>query len=81
MHSDEFRIRWASHDVRLYAAGVQRFHRPLVGDLTLSYEALELTADVGVAIVAYSAEALSASQDALAALAGRGATAPRATRD
>src|SRR3954469_524620 len=33
MRSDDFRTRWAAHDVGLYATGVQRFHHPLAGDL------------------------------------------------
>ena len=54
--SEEFRVRWAAHDVRLHRTGVKRFHHPLVGDLTLSYEALELPADPGLTIFAYTAE-------------------------
>src|SRR3954452_23357100 len=55
VRSDEFRTRWASHDVREYATGGQRFQHPLVGDLELTYEALEPTADTGLAIVVYAA--------------------------
>jgi transcriptional regulator with XRE-family HTH domain len=63
--SEEFRIRWAAHDVRFHRTGVKRFHHPLVGDLTLSYEALELPADPGLTIFAYTAEPDSPSHDAL----------------
>src|SRR6266702_485924 len=42
MRSDEFRVRWAAHDVRQYRSGSQYFRHPLVGELTLNYEALEL---------------------------------------
>ena len=65
MRSNEFRERWASHDVRQYRTGVQRFHHPLVGELTLNYEALEVTADVDQILVAYTAERGSPSHDAL----------------
>jgi transcriptional regulator with XRE-family HTH domain len=65
MRSDEFRVRWASHDVRFHRSGTKRFHHPLVGDLTLSYEALDLPADPGLSIVTYSAEGGSASESAL----------------
>jgi transcriptional regulator with XRE-family HTH domain len=65
MRSDEFRVRWATHDVRQYATGIQRFRHPLVGDLELAYEALEPVADVGLTIVVYTAEPESASQEAL----------------
>ncbi len=37
--SEEFRVQWARHDVRFHRSGTKRFHHPLVGDLTLSYEA------------------------------------------
>ncbi len=52
--SEEFRVRWAAHDVQFHRTGVKRFHHPLVGDLTLSYEALELPADPGLTIFAYT---------------------------
>jgi hypothetical protein len=42
---------------------------PLVGDLTLAYERLELPADPGFAIVTYSAEPGSPSAAALRELA------------
>jgi MmyB-like transcription regulator ligand binding domain len=41
------------------------FHHPVVGDLTLAYEALELPADPGLTIFAYTAEPNSPSHDAL----------------
>jgi hypothetical protein len=63
--SDEFRLLWAGHDVRFHRSGVKRFRHPLVGDLTLAYEALELPADPGLTIVSYSAEPGSASEPAL----------------
>ena len=65
MRSDDFRSRWASHDVRLYASGVQRFHHPLVGDLELTYDALEPTLDVGLTIIVYAAEPDSPSHEPL----------------
>jgi transcriptional regulator with XRE-family HTH domain len=63
--SEEFRVRWASHDVRFHRTGTKRLHHPLVGDLTLAFEALELPADPGLVIVTYSAEPGSASEAAL----------------
>src|SRR4051812_19897714 len=69
MRSDDFRARWAAHDVRRYQNGTQRFRHPLVGELTLTYEALELTADVDHILIAYMAEADSPSQQALLRLA------------
>jgi len=68
MRSEEFRVRWAAHNVRSYRSGIQAFHHPLVGDLALSYDALELAADPGLTIIAYTAEAGSPTQDALCLL-------------
>src|SRR3954453_19924394 len=68
MRSADFRERWAAHDVRQYRNGTQRFRHPLVGELTLTYEALELAADVDQILIAYTAEANSPSQQALSRL-------------
>ncbi len=69
MRSQQFRVRWAAHDVDYYRSGTQPFHHPLVGDLTLDYDALELPADPGLTIVAYTAEFGSPSRQALDLLA------------
>lgn len=61
---EEFRVRWAAHNVRLHRTGVKRFHHQLVGDLTMSYEALELSGDPGQTVFAYTAEPHSPSHDA-----------------
>jgi transcriptional regulator with XRE-family HTH domain len=72
--SEEFRVRWASHDVRFHRSGTKRFHHPLVGDLTLAFESLELPADPSLTLVTYSAEPGSASATALVELARWGRT-------
>jgi transcriptional regulator with XRE-family HTH domain len=69
LRSQEFRERWAAHDLAYYRSGTQPFHHPLVGDLTLDYDALELPADPGQTIVAYSAEPGSPARHALDLLA------------
>ncbi len=76
-HSEEFRTRWAAHDVRLHRTGAKRLHHPVVGDLDLHYEGLELPADPGQMLFVYTAEPGSPSQHALDLLA-TWATAPRA---
>src|SRR3982751_4088674 len=43
--SDEFRVRWAAHDVRFHRTGTKDIHHPVVGELDLSYETMELSAD------------------------------------
>ena len=35
--SDEFRVRWAAHNVRIHTTGVKRLHHPVVGDLELPF--------------------------------------------
>lgn len=71
--SDDFRVRWAAHDVRLHSTGLKHIHH-VVGDLHLSYEVMELSADPGLALTAFSAEAGSPSGDALKLLASGAAT-------
>ena len=60
--SQEFRTRWGAHDVRLHRTGRKQLHHPVVGDLELTYEALELPADPGLTMITYTAEPGSASQ-------------------
>jgi transcriptional regulator with XRE-family HTH domain len=67
--SDDFRVRWAAHNVKFHRSGAKSLHHPLVGGLTLDYEALELAGDAGQRILIYSAEPMSASQQALDLLA------------
>lgn len=69
MRSEDFRFRWASHDVHEYRTGSQPFCHALVGNLTLSYEALQVAADPGQILIVYTAEPESASQNALQRLA------------
>src|SRR5699024_1643748 len=42
--SDDFRVRWAAHDVRHHRTGLKRIRHPEVGDLELGYEAMEFPA-------------------------------------
>ncbi len=72
--SDAFRVRWAAHDVRLHRTGLKHIHHPVVGDLHLSYEVMELPADPGLALLAFSADAGSPSDDGLRFLASWAAT-------
>ena len=67
--SEEFRVRWAAHDVRLHRTGTKRLRHPLVGDLTLVFEMLELPADPGLSVLTYSAEPGSPSEEAMRQLA------------
>ncbi|MCU1405426.1 MAG: transcriptional regulator [Glaciihabitans sp.] len=75
--SDVFRTLWAAHNVRFHRSGVKKFHHPVVGDIELSFEGLELPGDTGLTLLAYSAEPGSASEDALTLLASWAATLQR----
>jgi hypothetical protein len=67
--SEDFRVRWAAHDVRFHRSGIKHLYHSVVGDLELVYEGLELPGDPGQTIFAYMAEPNSASQEALDLLA------------
>jgi len=72
--SEEFRTRWAAHNVRFHRTGIKRLHHPVVGDLELTFESLELPADNDLRITTYNAEPESPSADALSLLASWAAT-------
>ena len=72
--SEEFRTRWAAHNVRLHRTGRKQLHHPVAGDVELTYEALELPADPGLTIITYTAEPGTASQAGLDFLASWAAT-------
>jgi len=72
--SDEFRVRWAAHDVKNHRSGTKQLRHPLVGELTLTFESLELSADPGLSMSTYSAEPGSASEARLIELAAWAST-------
>jgi transcriptional regulator with XRE-family HTH domain len=72
--SEPFRTKWAAHNVRLHDTGIKRLHHPVVGDLELAYEAMELSADTGLTMFVYTAESGSKSDQALKLLASWSAT-------
>jgi transcriptional regulator with XRE-family HTH domain len=72
--SQEFRARWADHNVRLHQTGTKRFHHPVVGDLTLTFEMMELAADPGLNLLTFTAEPGSKSDEALNLLGSWAAT-------
>lgn len=73
--SEDFRVRWAAHNVKFHRTGAKTLHHPVVGELTLDYEALDLPGDSGQRILVYCAEPGSPSRQALDLLA-RWATTP-----
>jgi hypothetical protein len=74
--SEEFRTRWAAHNVRIHHAGAKQFQHPAVGRLDLVYHTLDLPSE-GSAVLhltIYTAEPGSPSEDGLTLLASWAAT-------
>jgi transcriptional regulator with XRE-family HTH domain len=72
--SETFRTWWAAHNVRYHQTGTKRLHHPVVGELELNYEVMELTADTGLRLAVFTAEPGSRSEQALNLLASWAAT-------
>jgi len=72
--SETFRKLWAGHNVRIHDTGVKKFHHPVVGDLSLTYETTQLSADTGLTMFAFTAEPGSKSEEGLNLLASWAAT-------
>jgi len=79
--SELFRTLWAAHNVRIHGSGAKRMRHPLVGELELSYETMEIVADAGLAVFVYTAEPGSRSAEALSLLASWTATTDEETVD
>jgi len=81
--SETFRVRWARHNVRLHRTAVKRMRNPLVGEIELTGDAMELPG-TGMTVIAYTAEPASKAQQQLAFLASwsagnRSADEPKGT--
>jgi len=76
--SDEFRTRWAAHNVRFHRTGRKCIHHPVVGTLDLNFEAMEFPAHPGLTLLAYTAAAGTPTADSLKMLASWAATAEQA---
>ncbi|WP_109006094.1 helix-turn-helix domain-containing protein [Streptomyces rishiriensis] len=72
--SEEFRHRWAAHNVRMHATGVKLLHHPVVGDLDLPFETFPVGGDTSQVLLTYTPEPASPTQDALNLLASWAAT-------
>jgi len=72
--SEQFRVRWAAHNVRIHTSGVKLIHHPVVGDLDLPFESFPLPGEPSQSLLTYTAEPGSPSQDALNLLASWAAT-------
>jgi transcriptional regulator with XRE-family HTH domain len=67
--SEPFRTWWASHNVRLHTSATKQLRHPVAGDIEVTGEALEVPADPGLTIIAYTVEPASPSEQALRFLA------------
>jgi hypothetical protein len=63
-----FRRRWASHDVQFHRSGQKRLRHPVVGQLDLDFEGMELASSPGLHLNVYTA-AGTPTADALKLLA------------
>ena len=72
--SEDFRRRWAAHDVRFHRTGVKQLHHPVVGEMELSFEAMTLSSDPDLTLLVYAAAPDTPSADALRMLATWAAT-------
>ena len=72
--SEDFRARWAAHNVRHHYTGLKSFMHPVVGTIELSYEAMDLSADTGLSLLVYTALPGSPAEDSLRLLASWSAT-------
>jgi transcriptional regulator with XRE-family HTH domain len=75
--SEDFRRRWAAHNVRIHTSGVKLIHHPVVGDLDLSFEFFPMPGDPNQSLLTYTSEPGSSTEDALNLLANWAATADR----
>lgn len=74
VRSQEFRTRWASHDVRFHNAGTKRLVHPVVGEMTLDFERFDIAAESGLTMFTYTAQPGSRSAEGLDLLASWAAT-------
>ncbi|MFE4229543.1 helix-turn-helix transcriptional regulator [Arthrobacter sp. NPDC056886] len=71
--STEFSTRWARHNVRFHRSATKTLHNPLVGDIELTGDSLELPGE-GLTLIAYTAEPGSHAQQQLDFLTSWSAT-------
>lgn len=72
--SDEFRIRWAAHNVHQHKSGSKRIRHRAIGELTLDFEIATLEGDPSLKLVVFSAEPQSPAHDGLHLLSNWAAT-------
>jgi hypothetical protein len=79
MSSEDFRRWWADHRVVERSHGTKRMRHPVVGELEIHYEAMNLPADPDQTLFVYTTRAGSPSHDAMRLLSSWLATTDRPT--
>ena len=69
IRSVEFRSWWSNHNVERRTTGTKAYHHPLVGDLTVKYQALNPSGDPDQVLIVYTTEPGSADETSLRLLA------------
>jgi transcriptional regulator with XRE-family HTH domain len=67
--SEPFRRYWAAHQVHAHTEGPKRYHHPVAGDLTITYQALMIPGTDDQELIVYTTEPGSASETAIRLLA------------
>nr|WP_312864636.1 helix-turn-helix transcriptional regulator [Saccharopolyspora phatthalungensis] len=74
IHSAEFRKWWSDHKVHRRTTGSKGYHHPLVGDLTVQYQALHPAGDPDQILFVYTTEPGSPSDTSMRLLANWNST-------
>jgi transcriptional regulator with XRE-family HTH domain len=69
IHSEEFRRWWSDHQVHRRTTGSKGYHHPVVGDLTVQYQALHPAGDPDQILFVYTTEPGSPSETSMRLLA------------
>ena len=69
IRSAEFRAWWSNHKVERRTTGTKAYHNPVVGDVTVEYQALNPSGDPDQILIVYTTETGSADETSLRLLA------------
>lgn len=73
---ETFRNLWASHNVREHPSGSKSLHHPVMGDVEVSFEGMQLASAPGLLLLAYTTAPGSESHDKMRLLATWTSTDP-----
>jgi transcriptional regulator with XRE-family HTH domain len=71
---ETFRTLWAAHNVREHRSGTKSLHHPVVGDIDVSFEGMQLASAPGLLLLAYITPPGTESRDKMQLLANWSAT-------